>query len=418
MRIELSSGVNLTVIQTTQFKTTRIEAHFLAPLTRQTVSARTLLTSVLETSTAAWPTQALMAAELERLFGASFGMGVSKEGRLHRVTAALTVLSDQFAQEALLKAAFAFLKAVVTAPLLVDGHFDDAVVTREKTNLLAYLASMSDDRQLQAALALQKAYFTTDEAQSAPSFGTIADLQAVTMGDLTAAYRQLYQTDQVELVVLGAVDSDQVLALAQALGLPARVDQQPGPIPYTQPLHPLNVVKEVAPVNQARLNLGYHVPLSLYGPTHFAALVANELFGGSPLSYLFTDVREKASKAYYASSSLEALRGFVMVQTGIDAADEEAVSTLIGQQLQKVQRGEFTAERLQAIKDGLVMNRLTASDNPRFLARQALLQALLPTVPKDNDDYIAAVQAVTREAVMAASADWQLQARYFLSAEV
>ena len=55
----------------------------------------------------------------------------------------------------------------------------------------------------------------------------------------------------------------------------------------------------------------------------------NALFGGTPLSLLFTNVREKASLAYYASSNIDAFRGAVMVQTGIESHQKERVLALL-----------------------------------------------------------------------------------------
>ena len=65
----------------------------------------------------------------------------------------------------------------------------------------------------------------------------------------------------------------------------------------------------------------------LMGPKYAATLVAEELFGGSSLSLLFTNVREKASLAYYASSMFDAFRGSMLVQTGIE--EKRFVSKLL-----------------------------------------------------------------------------------------
>ncbi|WP_243680892.1 hypothetical protein [Lacticaseibacillus manihotivorans] len=115
------------MIPTTQFKTTRIAVHFLAPLAKADVAARTLLTSVLETASRKYPTQSELSAYLEALFGASFGIGVGKEGRMHRVTASMNLLSDQLAQSDLLAQGMAFLKQVLFNPLMVNDRFDEAI---------------------------------------------------------------------------------------------------------------------------------------------------------------------------------------------------------------------------------------------------------------------------------------------------
>ncbi len=413
MRVQLTQGVHLSVVPTTKFKTTRVAVHFLTPLAHTDVAARTLLTSVLETASAEYPTQAELSAQLEKMFGASFGIGVGKEGRLHRVSATLNLLDDQFAQEDLLAQGFALLRAVLQAPLTASGRFDHDIYQREQHNLNDYLQSLNEDRQTQASLGLQKLYFGADATQAMPSFGTSETLMQVTPKHLWATYQHMLASDQIEIVVAGNVDVAAVRALAAQFAFAPRHELE-GSLVVDQAPTTVREQTEVAPVLQAKLNLGYHVDSDYYGPKHYAALVANELFGGAPQSKLFMNVREKASLAYYASSSLDALRHLVTVQTGIDADNQSQVSALIATQLQQVQAGDFSDALLQVVKDGLMSNRATAFDDPRFIARQALLQALLPSQPADLATYVQGIQAVTKAQVMAAAQTFKLQARYCL----
>ncbi|WP_125704048.1 EF-P 5-aminopentanol modification-associated protein YfmF [Lacticaseibacillus daqingensis] len=415
MRIELTSGVYLNVIPTTKFKTTRIAVHFLAPTDAMTYAARTLLTSVLETSSAAYPTQAALAAELELMYGANFGIGVSKDGQVHRVTATLDLVADALAGQPLLARGCRFLAEVLLHPKRVGDHFDPAVVTRERHNLMDYLSSLAEDRQLQASLAAQALYFAADADQATPSFGTAEAVAAVTETDLQAAYQQLLTLDQIELVVLGDVQPAAVTELVAQMGFAPR-NPHPLSLITDQPVAAtVRTQTQVASVNQAKMNLAYHTPIDLYGPNYYPALVAAELFGGSPLSFLFTNVREKASLAYYASSVLDPFRHLMMVQTGIDGTNAAVVQDLIAAQLKKVATGDFSDALLQKIKDGLKNGRQIAYDSPRFLARQGLLHALIPAHRMAYADYAAQVDAVTRAQVQAAAEAMTLQAIYLLT---
>ncbi|WP_461226899.1 EF-P 5-aminopentanol modification-associated protein YfmF [Lacticaseibacillus suihuaensis] len=413
MRIELTSGVHLNVIPTTKFKTTRIAVHFLAPAQADQYAARTLLTSVLETACAAYPTQAALAAELETLYGANFGIGVGKEGGLHRVTATLDLVADTLAQAPLLAQGFAFLRECLGRPLTQAGQFDAAVFEREQANLIDYLNSLDEDRQTQASLGLQALYFE-DPAQQVPSFGTVAGLAALTNAELWHTYQTMLAQDQIEIVVLGDVNPAAVTELAATLGFAPRNPAQ-ALVQIDQATAAVRRQTVAVSVNQAKLDLGYHIDVDLYGADYYAGLVAVELFGGSALSLLFTNVREKASKAYYASATLDPFRHFVQVQTGIDPADAAVVTGLIAQQLEWVQTGDFTDALLTTIKDGLLNGRLIAYDAPRFLARQALLHALVPTHQDGYAAFAAGVAAVSKQAVQQVASTMQLQAVYLLS---
>ena len=46
--------------------------------------------------------------------------------------------------------------------------------------------------------------------------------------------------------------------------------------------------------------------------------MCNAVFGATPLSKLFLNVREKRSLCYYASSNLEKMKGLLLVSSGIE----------------------------------------------------------------------------------------------------
>ena len=416
MRIKIDDGIYLNVVQTKQFKTTQVSVQFLAPLDRQTIGARTLLTSLLETSSAAYPEQNILAGELESLYGASFGIGVARTGRIHRVTAEMQVLADQYSDRPLLADSFDFLREILLNPRIKDGSFDQATFDREKFNLQTYMNSMNDDRGTQASLALQRTYFD-DPAQTVPSFGVAADMDSVTASSLVETYQSMLRNDQIEIVVLGDVDPATVEAGVRKMGLPARAEHDFA-VSYDQPLHGgVRLFAETAQVQQSKLNLAYHVLSDQFGAQYYATVLAIELFGGSPLSLLFRNVREKHSMAYYASASANMNRNFMMVQTGIDGVNRNEVERLIGEQLEMVATGHFDDSQFDDVKTGLLSERRAALDSVHYLKDIAIMGALYPHADLSPEHEIQHIEAVTREDVERAASAMQLQAVYFLKGD-
>ncbi len=416
MRVKITDGVHLSVVPTTQFKTTRISINFLAPLDADAISRRTLLTSLLEMNSAKYPTQAAFSAKLEELYGASFGINVARTGRVHRVSASMRVLSAAYADETILDDAFAFMREALMVPNIEAGEFDQETFMRERENLAIYLDSMNDDRGTQAALELQADYFD-DAAQAVPSFGTSAGLANLTARELVATYHDMIEKDQVEIIILGDVDLEKARELATGFGFAPR-PRLMAEVAYDQALHAdVTTQVQTEQVSQSKLNLAYHVGGDHFGPKYYATLVACELFGGSPLSLLFRNVREKASLAYYASANTNMMRHFMMVQTGIDAANREQVERLVAEQLTAVVQGDFTDEHLQSIKDGMINDRKASLDSQGFLANLALSSAVFPGAKLDAHTELTQIRDVTRDDVRAAAADMVLQAVYFLNGE-
>lgn len=80
MTIQLEEGVHLHVIPTKKYKTVRFVLKFRAPIDAETITKRALLSSILETNSKKYPTQTQLRSELANLYGASFGLSVTKKG--------------------------------------------------------------------------------------------------------------------------------------------------------------------------------------------------------------------------------------------------------------------------------------------------------------------------------------------------
>ena len=78
MSVQLVKGVNLHVIPK-KYKTVRLLVRFNTRLNHETITKRTLLSSLMETNSLNYPNQVKLSERLAELYGASFGIGVSKK---------------------------------------------------------------------------------------------------------------------------------------------------------------------------------------------------------------------------------------------------------------------------------------------------------------------------------------------------
>lgn len=416
MQTQLAKGVQLTTVVSHQFKTNQIIVNFRAPIKRDDITKRALLSNLLETSSADYPDQRALAHALASMYGAAFGAGVSRKGPTHNLRLALTVANEHYlaTTQPLTQQAIEFLQRIILKPLVHDGQFDQATFDRQVTNLKAAISSVDDDKQYYAAQKLNEALFTADPAQQVPSYGTVADLATITSKDLYAYYQQLLSDDQIDIIVAGDIDEAAVLAQWQQVGFSDRLTPRPRPFYRHQNTQHYTERQEQQSLSQAKLNLGYDFPVFYRGEHYYAALVFNELFGGSPLSKLFMNVREKASLAYYASSSLDTFRGVLKVQAGIDSANHDQVLKIIAEQLTAIQNGDFTDELVDQLKLGLINDFESSLDSQRTFAIQALIDDLTQQYVSDQD-WLARVQAVTRPQIIAVAKLVTLNNGFFLS---
>ena len=107
-------------------------------------------------------------------------------------------------------------------------------------------------------------------------------------------------------------------------------------------------------VTQGKLAMGFRTGIDLTSPDYPALVVANAVFGGSSNSKLFLHVREQLSLCYYVSSALDKYKGLMVVQAGAEFDQLDRVESEVLAQLERVRRGDFTEEELQAAKKVLV----------------------------------------------------------------
>ena len=106
------------------------------------------------------------------------------------------------------------------------------------------------------------------------------------------------------------------------------------------------------PVSQGKLAMGFKVGACIGDSDnrHYTAILLNELFGGSAMSKLFMNVREKLSLCYYCSSNYNQYMGTLTVSSGIDNKNFELAKNAILSELkdicdEKISDAEFHAAK-------------------------------------------------------------------------
>lgn len=417
MRIELVKGVNLNIIPSKQFKTTRIFISFIKSIeSKKELAERALLANYLEMCSQNYPTQIDIARKLSQMYGASFGSSVDRRGNYQLINFSIDYIESKYlvGNEDLLSGVIEFLKEIIFNPLKVgeNKNFDEETFTRQKNNTITYLNSIKEDKQAYAAAKLRKLYFN-NEIQQVPSFGKSEDVEKLTISDLMDAYQKMLNTDRVEIMISGDVNTDEVVNKFSVLPFKARDISQTS-MSYTQEIKQEIVTQiDEEPLSQSKFDMAFRLPVVYRGDLHYAALVFNSLFGGSALSLLFTVVREKMSMAYYANSNFDPFRQLLVVQTGISYANKDKVQELILEQLERLKKGDFEDELLEQNKNNLIssyISRLDSQTSALLRAQSAALTGINVTV----EEWLDNLQSVTKDDVMKVAKMVELQATYML----
>lgn len=395
---QIMAGVNLHVIPTNQFQTTKIMVTFKSRQTQTNAAARNLLTNLLSTSSAKYPTQTALARQLSNLYGATIGAYVSRLSYAHVMRFKISLINDRYTDQPLLPQGFELLKELIFNPLMDEDGFDALTLKLQQENLINTLKSWDDDKQFYALRRVEELFFQTDPVLSIPSTGTVDQVAQLTNADLVQPYQAMIAHDQIDIFVVGDVDATEAEQLVNQLPIQAR---QVAPFPIlTKPgcQGELKQKVEHQPLEQAKLDRVYVCPVNYREPLYRAAMVMNGLLGGTPYSFLFTNVREKASMAYYASTSLRPFNGHLVMQTGIQPDNVATVRELLDQQVALLQAGDFSEERMQMVKDALINQYETSQDYQNSILERQLTASLtgIPTA----DQFPSEIQAVTKDQVI------------------
>lgn len=376
----LGEGATLHYLPTDRFTTDYFSVHFILPLAKETVTAYSLLAKLFKRGCRAYPTQGALAKRLEELYSSSLSISSSKQGERQMISFWTDVLSARFlpAGEAVSDAMHTLLKQVVTDPCLENGAFPLSTVEREKVTLRAQLrAAVNDKRRL--AVQRCREIMCEGEAYSLALEGTEADIDAATPASLYHAYKQMLCEAEIEMFYSGSEPYDVAEARARDLlaHLGARAPKRSSTTFQPQATSCREVTEEID-ATQGKLAIGFRTGIteSATQKELDALLLFNMIYGTSPVSKLFMNVRERLSLCYYCSSMNDNLKGVMIVQSGIENDKKDTAVAEILHQLEEIRAGNVTEEEMLCAKQAFRDLSRSVEDSPSSLEQWYLKRTL------------------------------------------
>jgi predicted Zn-dependent peptidase len=417
-RRELFPGVWLRAVHTNKFKSAYLSLTMLTPLDQETAAANALIPSVLRRGTAVHPDMETLSAALDDLYGGAIEPVVRKKGETQCVGFVASFLDDAYALEGerILEPAAALLGEILLNPYTEDGVFAADYTAGEKANLLDRIMAQMNDKRTYATHRLVR-LMCAEEPFGVDKLGDEAHVEALNPETLWRQYRALLEQAAVEIYYCGSADPERVeAALRSALAdLPVREGRviPDCEIRLSAGQEP-RVVTESMDVSQGKLALGFRTGgMTCWEEDYPALVMCNAIFGGSTLSKLFMNVREKLSLCYYASSMTEKMKGLLLVSSGIEFDKYQIALDEILAQLEAVRRGEIEDWELEGARRTLIGGCLATLDDQARQEEFWLGQAVagLDDTPEEQ---AAQLEHVTREQVAQAAQKLALDTIYFL----
>ena len=416
-KTEVQQGVTLYTRKSDQFKTVNFSVKWKSDLDEKSAAARAVLANVLQDSNSRYRTQSALGNALDELYGTVLYTDVAKRGSSHILSLQVECVNDEYLRDGgVLDEVIGLIGTVIFEPNMKDGQFDSTIVNREKKSVIERIRSQYDDKTRYAQKRMLE-ILRPNTPTSASSYGTEADVEALTLAEILSTYNKMLNEDEIDIYVVGDIDENLIIEKLQNVLLfnPRTTIEKNGTREqFVNESTKVQHIREKQDMKQGKLHMGFSTPVTFRHPDYPKMQVTNGIFGGFAHSKLFMNVREKESMAYYSSSSYSSHYGLVYVMAGIDAELEEKAVKLITEQLTVLQNGDITDLELEQTK-ALLKNGIKSA----FDSAKGQIEVFDQFKELDEkftaDQLIAGWEAVTKEDVQKMASEINLEIIYLLS---
>lgn len=399
----LGNGIRLNTLKTDRFKTNLLTFNIITPLAEATASDFSLLTDVLTAGSEKYPSLVELGKKMADLYSASVNAFVQKRGEYQIVVFELSLINNEYAYDGtnLFDEGTKLLSEVMLKPYLKDGVFDREIVDREKKNLIDSMrekinnkASFANDRCIEI--------MCENEPFALDANGTIAKVEKATAESLVSSYKKLLTEYPIEIFYAGSMSHEAVKGyIEKNISLPEG-NRTLNAETVLKEATPLKEVEEVFDVSQGKLILGFRTS---HNPKSEEDLLSIQLFcdifGSSPTSKLFMNVREKLSLCYYCRPIYTALKGVMLVSSGIETSNFEKAKGAILSELEEMKNGNITEEEMENGKKSLINSFKMVTDSLGGIISWGAVRRLYTDGKISTpEDFAEKVSSLTKEQVV------------------
>ena len=414
---DIKEGIRLHKIKTNKYKTNLMSVFLTSKLSRDDITKKALILTVLRRGTNNLKTQEEISKKLEELYGASFDCGIDKLGDKHVLKFYVESLNEQYLyqKEDILNQSLNILFDIVFNPLLENGVFKQEYIDEEKQNLRIIIEGQKDNK---AAYATQRCIeeMYKEKPYGLYKYGYVEDLEKIDSKNLYEAYLDLIKSCKIDIFVSGDFDEktleEKVKSNQQISKLEPRKVEYLDEESESSNTQEENVVRENMQISQGKLNIG----LDVLSDNKSAVSVYNAILGGGANSKLFQNVREKASLAYSAGSIYIKPKSKIIIKTGIEHKNYDKALQIIKEQIDDMKNGKFSDEDIQHAKELIIASFKSMQDEQDseisfYFGREIQKES------KDIDKQIKEVSEVTKQNIVDVANKIKINTIFFLTRE-
>ena len=417
MQIDIKEGIKLHIVPNEIYKTNLIRIVFTTKLNKENVTKTALLPLVLKQGSKNYPTQEIINIRLEELYGAEFNANIDKKGDLQVVTFESDCIKDRFVpnHENITQEVCDLIFDIVLNPYIENGTFKQSYLDSEKEQLRKMINELIDNKDdYSFNRCIHEMY--GNNGYGLYQLGIESDIDTIKCNELFEFYQKYINDAKIDIFISGEVNVEQIknYVIEKMKDVKERKFDTPNEVSTidAKKVDKPQEVLESLDIVQGKLVLGCQIESNIENQK-YVGMVYNALLGASASSFLFQNVREKESLAYYAMSRFIDVKSALFIRSGIEIKNYNKALKIIIEQLDLIANGDFTKDNLDdaiitinSFWNGVKENQELALD---YCYTQELYEQ-----KESIDSLIKKVESVSREEIIELAKSVKINTIYFL----
>lgn len=416
IKTKIKKGVTLYTVRDEKFKAFRATVLIHRPLSREESTYNTLTAAVMRMQSKNFPDAQRISEELENLYGGGLIARASKYGERQIIKIGIQSVSDaSLGIKGNFDRAMKLLSDVIFNAGTGTGFSED-IVSLEKKNIKDAILSQKNDKRSYSVQRLQEE-MCKNEPYGVNPMGYIDDLEKLDAEKLYAHYKKILAESNIDIIFSGNFDEEEAVKTAEsfASNLSERDGAECSEAVITE-VSEIKTVTDRLDVTQGKLCIGFRNTDGLINKNYPAAVVYNSIFGGSAVSKLFNNVREKLSLCYYVGSSIDRLKEIMIVRSGVEFENFKTAYDEIMYQQSLMEKGDFSDEEIEFAKKHLTTAYESNLDSIAAMEEYYTMQILLRS-NVSIEEMTSKISAVTRDEIITAAKSMKIDTIYYMDKE-
>lgn len=411
-RIRLAENIGFSEIIDSKFKTGVLEIDFITPLSPETSSQNASAICSINMTNSKYPSITEFSSKLNSLYGSNIFSKVNRISDFQINSIGASWLDSKYALEGedIETETVKILLDCIFSPDIKDNAFNQNVFEIAKKDIQAKIDSEINNKRGYAVRQASKIAFRGEPAEN-NSYGTSETLKEVTSESAYSALQNLVINSQIEISYVSAQKNDKIRKiLSDVFGKLKRNGNTYKFISFS-PIKPSpEEFTETLDVNQSKMVLVFKTKKD----DKYAMKMLSALYGETPFSKLFANVREKMSLCYYCSARPVRSKGLIFVESGVQNDNMDAAQKAICEQFEDMKKGAFSEKDLKCSKLALLDAIRSAESDQQSLLGWYSARALdgCAMSPKEACDEI---EKITADDVISAAKGFAVDTVYRLT---